>query len=288
MSVRIGLGVANFPFSNARAFWRWVELCEQGGVDSIWQTDRLATALPMLEPMSLMAALAGATERLKFGMNVIVVPFRDPLVLARECATIDYLSDGRLLPAFGVGRDVAPEWGATGRSAAGRGKQADEALEIMSRLWAEERVTFEGEHYRYRDASIAPRPAQRPMPLWIGGSSKAAIRRTVRLGTGWLGGVQSPAQVAPVVEAIKRKRRTPGARSTTTTTAPASPTASATGTTRSSSAPPPASHAWRTPATPATTSPSATRPTWSAASTSTAPRASRSSCYARSRRGTTR
>jgi probable F420-dependent oxidoreductase len=203
MALRIGLGLANFPFSDARAFWRWVELCEDSDVDSIWQSDRLVSGPPFLEVMSTMAALAGATRRLKFGMSVAVVPFRDPLVLAKECATIDVLSGGRLLPAFGVGPDVAPEWQATGRSTAGRGAFTDEALTVMARLWSEDRVTFHGRHLRYTDARIAPRPVQQPLPLWIGGSSPAAIRRTARLGTGWLGGVQSPEQVAPVIAAIR-------------------------------------------------------------------------------------
>jgi probable F420-dependent oxidoreductase len=203
MKHRIGLGLANFPFSDARAFWRWVERCEDSTVDSIWQTDRLVSPVPQLESMTTMAVLAGATRRLKFGMNVTVVTFRDPLVLARECATIDFLSNGRLLPAFGVGPDVAPEWQATGRSPKGRGKQSDEALGIMARLWAGERVNVEGAYYRYRDVEIAPLPVQRPLPLWIGGRSAAAVRRTARLGTGWLGGVESPEQVAPVVSAIK-------------------------------------------------------------------------------------
>jgi probable F420-dependent oxidoreductase len=215
VSVRIGMGVAAFPFSSARAFWRWIELCEDGGIDSVWQSDRLvaseATASPQLEAMSLMAALAGATDRLKFGMNVVVLPLRDPLVLAAECATIDFLSDGRLLPAFGVGADAAPAWAATGRAAAGRGARANEALDVMTRLWGGERVTFEGEYYRYVDASIAPCPAQQHMPLWIGGSSPAAIRRVVRYGNGWLAGLQSPAQIAPVVAAIKDEAQRQGA-----------------------------------------------------------------------------
>ncbi|MDE2640257.1 MAG: LLM class flavin-dependent oxidoreductase, partial [Chloroflexota bacterium] len=166
MSVRIGLGIANFPFEEPRGFWRWVEQCEAGDVDSIWQTDRLIGAQPFLESMSTMAAMAGATERLKFGMNVVVVPFRDPLVLAKECATIDFLSDGRLLPAFGVGGAVAPEFRATSRPMAGRGGLADEALRLMARLWAGEAVTCAGEHYDYRDAVIAPLPVQQPLPLW--------------------------------------------------------------------------------------------------------------------------
>src|SRR5512144_3402461 len=108
MAVRVGLGLANFPFSAPAAFWRWVEQCEAGGVDSLWQTDRLISSVPQLEPLAVMAALAGATDRLKFGMNVAVVSFRDPLVLAKECATIDFLSGGHLLPAFGVGPSIAP------------------------------------------------------------------------------------------------------------------------------------------------------------------------------------
>src|ERR1043166_3987256 len=155
MKLRVGLGIANFPFSDARAFWRWVERCEDSTVDSIWQTDRLVTPVPQLESMTTMAALAGATRRLKVGMDVTVVAFRDPLAVPRDGATIDYLSNGRLLPAFGVGPDIAPEWQATGRRPAGRGKQSDEALAIMARLWAGERVTFEGEHNRYRDVQIA-------------------------------------------------------------------------------------------------------------------------------------
>src|SRR5687768_3909201 len=107
--------MAAFPFSSPRAMWRWVEACEAGDIDSIWQTDRLISTEPFLEPLAVMAALAGGTERLKFGMNVVVLPLRDPLVVAKQCASIDFLSGGRLLPAFGVGADIAPEWKATGR-----------------------------------------------------------------------------------------------------------------------------------------------------------------------------
>lgn len=203
MGIRIGLGLANFPFSGARPFWDWVERLEASDVDSLWQSDRLVSGAPFLEAMSTMAALAGATRRLKFGMSVAVVPFRDPLVLAKECATIDYLSGGRLLPAFGVGPDIAPEWKATGRPLAGRGALTDEALTVIGRLWTEDKVTFHGRHLSYTDATIAPRPVQQPLPMWIGGSSPASIRRTARLGTGWLGGIQSPEQVGPVVAAIR-------------------------------------------------------------------------------------
>lgn len=203
--VRVGLGAAVHPCSSARAFWRWVELCETSDVDSLWQTDRLVSPERYLESLSTMAALAGATERLRFGMNAVVVTLRDPLLLAKQCATIDYLSEGRLLPVFGVGSENAPEWQATRASPRRRGRRADEAIELLTRLWSGEKVDFEGEFYRYQDVSIAPLPVQDPLPLWIGGSSPAAIRRTARLGTGWLAGIQTPEEVAPVVEAIRQE-----------------------------------------------------------------------------------
>jgi probable F420-dependent oxidoreductase len=195
--------LAEFPFSGAKPFWQWVELCETSGVDSIWQTDRLISREPFLESMSVMAALAGATKRIKFGMNVASAGLRDPLLLAKQCATIDMLSNGRLLPAFGVGSPRGPEWQATGRTFKGAGAVAEEAIEIMARLWAEESVTFKGRHFHYENARIAPRPVQNPLPLWIGGSSDAAIRRTARLATGWQGGAETPDEARPIVARIK-------------------------------------------------------------------------------------
>lgn len=205
MTISAGIGIANFPFDDGRDFWRWVDLCESGGVDSIWQSDRLVGADPNLECMSVMAALAGATRRMKFGMNVASLGLRDPFLLAKACASVDVLSGGRLLPAVAVGSAVGSDYAARGVATKGRGRRTDEGLEIMHRLWTEETVDFEGRFYRYRGASIAPRPVQDPMPLWVGGSAEAAIERTARWGTGWQAGIDTPAQVAPVIDAIKRR-----------------------------------------------------------------------------------
>src|ERR1700761_1607870 len=144
MGVRIGLGLGDFPFSGPKAFWRWIELCEMGGVDSIWQSDRLVGPLPFLDCMSVMAALAGGTDRLKFGMNVLAMGYREPLLVAKECATIDFLSSGRLLPAFGVGALISPDWDAMGRTSEGVGAKIDAALDIMARLWRGETVDSDG------------------------------------------------------------------------------------------------------------------------------------------------
>ena len=205
MSIGIGLGIAGFPFSSPKAFLSWIDLCEARGVDSVWLSERIVSRQPTLELMTTFGMIAGRTERLKFGMNAIVVSLRDPLILAKECASLDYLSGGRLLPVFGVGGETNPEFRATNRSPKGRGPQSDEALDIMAALWTGEPVTYAGKYYQYDEAVISPKPVQDPLPLWIGGSSEAAIRRTARIGTGWLAGLQSPAQVKPVVDAIREQ-----------------------------------------------------------------------------------
>ena len=204
MTISAGLGIANFPFEHAREFWQWVDLCESGGVDSIWQSDRIISRDANLECMSVMAALAGATKRLKFGMNVASLGLRDPVITAKACATIDVLSEGRLLPAFGVGSARSNDYTATATPTKGRGQRAAEGLEILTRLWREEAVTFDGTHYQLHEASICPRPVQDPLPLWVGGSAKQAIERTARWGTGWQAGIESPEEVAPVISAIKQ------------------------------------------------------------------------------------
>ncbi|HEY3910116.1 MAG TPA: LLM class flavin-dependent oxidoreductase [Stellaceae bacterium] len=202
-NVAIGLGLMEFPFDTVAGFWRWVDLCEAGGIDSLWQTDRMVSREPILECMSVMAALAGRTRRLKFGVNVLSLAFRDPVLLAKQCATIDVLSEGRLLPAFGIGSPLAPEWRTLNLDTKTRGRKTDEGLEIIRRLWAEDAVDFTGVHYRLSGASISPKPAQPDLPMWIGGSSEAAIRRTARFGTGWQAGSETPEDIGAVVAAIR-------------------------------------------------------------------------------------
>lgn len=203
MTVSAGLGIANFQFDNADGFWDWVDLCEDSGVNSLWQSDRLIGTDPNLECISVMAALAGRTRRIKFGMNVASLGLRDPIVTAKACATIDVLSNGRLLPAFGVGSARSRDYTATGIPTRGRGKRAAEGLEIISRLWSEPSVSFQGEYYQLDEASISPQPIQQPLPLWVGGSAAAAVERTARWGTGWQAGLETPEEVAPVITAIK-------------------------------------------------------------------------------------
>jgi alkanesulfonate monooxygenase SsuD/methylene tetrahydromethanopterin reductase-like flavin-dependent oxidoreductase (luciferase family) len=202
--VAVGMGIMEFPFSGASAYWRWVDMLEAGGVDSLWQTDRLVSPTPFLECMSVMAALAGRTRRLKFGVNVLSLAMRDAVLVARQCATIDFLSEGRLLPAFGIGSPLGPEWTTLNLDTKTRGRKTDEGLEVIRRLWSEDKVDFEGVHYHLSGAQCLPKPVQPDLPMWIGGSSEAAIRRTAKYGTGWQAGPETPEQAKVVVAAIRK------------------------------------------------------------------------------------
>ena len=212
MGLAIGLGLMDYPFASPGGFWRWVDLCEQAGADSLWQTDRLVSRAPILECLAMLAAVAGRTRRLKFGMNVLSLAQREPVLVAKQCATIDVLSEGRLLPGFGIGSPLAPEWAAMGIDTATRGGRTDEALEVITRLWREESVDFAGRHFRLAAASIAPRPVQAALPVWIGGGSPAAIRRTARFGTGWQAGGETPEEAGAVIAAIRREAAAQGRR----------------------------------------------------------------------------
>ncbi|HEX3574641.1 MAG TPA: LLM class flavin-dependent oxidoreductase [Rhodopila sp.] len=202
-SIAVGVGIMEYPFETSDGFWRWVDLCEQGGLDSIWQTDRIVSRTPILECMTTLAAIAGRTRRIKFGVNVVSVALREPVLLARQCATIDVLSGGRLLPGFGIGSPRGAEWAAMHIDTSTRGRKTDEALAIIRRLWAGEALDFDGRHFKLTNASIAPLPVQPDLPMWIGGSSDAAIKRTARVGTGWQAGPETPAAVAEVIAGIK-------------------------------------------------------------------------------------
>ena len=202
-TIAAGIGLMEYPFRTTAGFWRWVDLCEQGGVDSIWQSDRLVSRTPVLECMTTLAAIAGRTRRIKFGVNVVAVAMRDPLLLAKQCATIDVLSEGRLLPGFGIGSPRGLEWEAMHLDPTTRGRKTDEALEIIARLWKGETLTYAGKHFQLTSASISPLPVQADLPMWIGGSSAAAVRRTAKYGTGWQAGSDTPEAVGQVIAAIK-------------------------------------------------------------------------------------
>ena len=182
--------------------WRLIDLCESSDVDSLWFSERLSSPVPVLEPMTTMAAVAARTRQLKFGPSVLVAPFRSPVLAARELAMIDYLSNGRVLPAFGIGAEQEREFQAAGVPFKERGRRTDEAIRVMRRCWEDDEVDFAGEFWQLEKITVLPKPVQRPLPLWIGGNSEAAMRRAGQLGDGWIPSFITPARFRRGVEKV--------------------------------------------------------------------------------------
>ncbi|MBI4254781.1 MAG: LLM class flavin-dependent oxidoreductase [Candidatus Rokubacteria bacterium] len=196
MQIKYRVGVMPGPWpagpEGRDLLWRFIDLCERTAIDSVWFSERLSSPLTVLEPMTTMAAVAARTTRLKFGPSVLIAPFRAPVLAARVLAMLDYLSQGRVLPAVGVGVEQEREFHAAGVPFKERGRRTDEAIQIMRRCWAEPEVTFAGQFWTLDRVTVLPRPLQQPLPLWIGGNSEAAMRRAGRLGDGWI-----PSFIAP-------------------------------------------------------------------------------------------
>src|SRR5438874_6916482 len=221
MQIKYRIGImpgpwpAGSPGEGVDFFWRLIDLCERTEIDSVWFSDRLSSPLPILEPMTTMAAVAARTRRLKFGPSVLIAPFRSPVLAARQLAMLDDLSGGRVLPAVGIGVEQEREFRAAGVPFKERGRRTDEAIGIMRRCWAEDEVTYDGEFWKLERVTVLPKPVQQPMPLWIGGNSDAAMRRAGRLGDGWIPSFTTPAEFRVGVEktcayAALARREVPG------------------------------------------------------------------------------
>lgn len=194
MKVRIGMGLGTQTLAGeSERFAGFVDLLEQRGFDSLWLSERLTGPAP--DPLIALAVAAGRTRKLKLGTGVLVLPGRNPVVLAKELATLDRLSGGRLLPAVGLGAPVPAEHRAFGVERGARAGLFDEAVTLLRRLWTEDDVHHDGEHFRLDGVTLRPRPVQQPVDVWLGGSSPSELRRTGRLGDGWLPSFTVPAEV---------------------------------------------------------------------------------------------
>jgi probable F420-dependent oxidoreductase len=143
-------------------------------------------AMPILEALVTIGFLAAATSRMTLGTEVLVLPQRDPTLVAKQVSTLDTLSGGRIRLGVGVGWQES-EYEALGADFHTRGARMDEAIPLLRAYWSEPQVTLAGSHYRATAMGMEPKPPQgRRLPIWIGGGSDAALRRVGRLGDGWL------------------------------------------------------------------------------------------------------
>jgi probable F420-dependent oxidoreductase len=195
--------------SEPDALARRARLAEDAGFESIWVGDHIALPMdapdpadePRLEAVVALSHLAAVTTRVRLAFGIIVLPLRQPVLLAKQIASIDVLSGGRLICGFGVGY-VEAEFAAMGTELAGRGDRTDEYLDAMRALWDEPVPEFEGRFVSFSGVMSRPRPVQRPHPpIVIGGHSAAALERA-RRGGGWFGWERTPEQVAEASERL--------------------------------------------------------------------------------------
>src|SRR5205823_2248400 len=199
------------------------------GYDSLWASDHivipysiaprypysatgdfpLPPATNFLEPLTALALVAGATERIRLGTTVLVLPHRHPVLTAKILATLDHLAPGRVILGAGVGW-MKEEIELFGVPYARRGTWSDEAIRVMKACWRDERVSYRGQFVRFEALGVAPKPAQGTIPVWIGGHTPRALRRVAELGDGWHAAFPSAAQMKTGLADLATACRTVG------------------------------------------------------------------------------
>jgi probable F420-dependent oxidoreductase len=160
--------------------------CDECGLDSFWVLDRIA--YDNLEPLAVLAAAAAVTKNIRIGTSVLLAALRHPVLLAKQLATIDFLSAGRLTVGVGFGSRES-DFTATEVPFEKRGGRAEEAIRLIRRLWAEERVDHQGKFFHVENLALGPRPVQTPgPPIWMGGSADSALKRAARMADGYICG----------------------------------------------------------------------------------------------------
>jgi probable F420-dependent oxidoreductase len=170
----------------------------------------LAVDDPILDVTATLAYVAAATQRVRLGSAVIVLPYHHPIALAKALATVDVLSNGRLLLGVASGW-LREEFDMLGVPFRERGARTDEYLALIDALWTQERVTFRGRFFTLENAAFFPKPVQHPRPpIWIGGDGPAALRRVGRLGDGWLAVPRDLDSHAASITTIRREAEAAG------------------------------------------------------------------------------
>jgi probable F420-dependent oxidoreductase len=181
------------------------------GFDSVWASDHVVIPFEIrsrypynatgnfplppttnfLEPLTALAVVAGVTERVRLGTTVLVLPHRHPVLAAKMLATLDHLAPGRVILGAGVGW-MREEIELLGAPYDQRGAWTDEAIQIMRKCWRDERVSHRGRFFNFPEIAVAPKPAHKNIPIWIGGHTPRAMRRVAELGDGWHAAFATP------------------------------------------------------------------------------------------------
>lgn len=221
--MKFTLHFGNNSFPDLAGATRLVTLAEAAGFDSVLAVDHVVfphsytsvypyapggrlpggPGSPLPDPLIWISAMAAVTTRLRFMTGVIILPLRNPLVLAKQVATLDYMSGGRIELGIGVGW-LKEEFEALGVPFAQRGKRSDEYIATMRTLWAGDAASFAGEFVSFREVSSNPKPVRGRVPIVIGGHSEAAAKRAGRLGDGFFPSIGAQVDTAPLYDVARR------------------------------------------------------------------------------------
>jgi probable F420-dependent oxidoreductase len=219
--MKFGLMFANIgPFSQPEGLTHLAQAAENCGIESLWTVEHVAVPVgyesrypysedgkmpgpenaPIPDPLVWLSYAAAVTKKIKLATGILILPQRSPIYTAKEFATLDWLSGGRIDFGIGVGW-CKEEVLACGYSWEDRGARCDEFLEVMKRLWTEPVASFEGQHFNLSKCRMDPKPIQNPhIPIIVGGHSKRAFRRAAEFGNGWYGFGINPEQTAAVLK----------------------------------------------------------------------------------------
>ena len=175
--------------------WQMAETVERHGYDSVWVGDSI-TSKPRLEPLTIMSALAARTQRVRIGTAVMLTALRHPVHLAHALATIDNISNGRVILGAGAGRGdnqmYIDEHSAVGVPVGERADRMEEGINLLRALWTQEDVTNEGDYYPLENVTLEPQPLQQPLPVWISSNwIRRGLKRVAEMGDAWITNVPS-------------------------------------------------------------------------------------------------
>ncbi|TMJ07630.1 MAG: TIGR03619 family F420-dependent LLM class oxidoreductase [Bacillati bacterium ANGP1] len=199
----IGIALPNLPGVTPPLIPEFARRIEAGGCDAIWALDRLVYENP--DPLTALAAAAAVTSRVRLGTSVLLAPLHSPVVLAKQLATLDLVSNGRLLVGLGIG-SRPDDFAAAGVPFAGRGGRAAEMIRIMKQVWSGQPVRHQGRYFAIECGAVGPAPVQRPHPpVWMGGFQEVALKRIARIADGFVGsGGVGPAGFAAMWERVRQ------------------------------------------------------------------------------------
>lgn len=205
--LKVGVSIPTGPYPNIHVAAKVDAL----GFDSIWVGDHPAIDRYEFDAMVVLSCYAAVTKQATVGVAVLVLPLRHPVLLAKTCASLDRISDGRFMLGVGAGGDFPEQFRACGADSSKRGAVTDESIEVLRLLWTRDRVDYSGKHFHLEGVTVQPRPVRAEgIPIWVGGRSEGAVRRTARFGDGYIPFYTTPARYRESWEKVQTYAQTFG------------------------------------------------------------------------------